>query len=159
LPDARELVAMYEDRRYHESAYFRDARQGYRRQAPEVRIYRRAYYFTKPALARLLETSGFRIKRWRDDRAYLGRWLSEPAPRYLVAGGVDRVHDTYRTPHRAIIVQGIVAIGLVAVLRSFPSILDYTTFAIVLATMADTAALYALRSREPAMARPYRAWG
>ncbi len=37
--------------------------------------------------------------------------------------------------------------------------LDYTTFAIVLATMADTTALYALRRRQPARPRPYRAWG
>ena len=44
-------------------------------------------------------------------------------------------------------------------LQSFPSVLDYTTFAIVLATMADTTALYALRRRQPGRPRPYRAWG
>ena len=44
-------------------------------------------------------------------------------------------------------------------LRRFPSVLDYTTFAIVLATMADTSALYALRRRRPHAPRPYRAWG
>ena len=44
-------------------------------------------------------------------------------------------------------------------LERFPSVLDYTTFAIVLATMADTTALYALRRRQPQRARPYRAWG
>ena len=37
--------------------------------------------------------------------------------------------------------------------------LDYTTFAIVLATIADTTALYALRRRQPRRRRPYRAWG
>ncbi len=37
--------------------------------------------------------------------------------------------------------------------------LDYTTFAIVVATMADTTALYALRRRQPDRPRPYRAWG
>jgi basic amino acid/polyamine antiporter, APA family len=73
--------------------------------------------------------------------------------------GVERVHPTYRTPHRAIVVQGAIAVGLVALLRSFPSVLDYTTFAIVLATIADTAALYTLRRRRPAAPRPYRAWG
>jgi APA family basic amino acid/polyamine antiporter len=45
------------------------------------------------------------------------------------------------------------------VLRSFPSVLDFTTFAIVLATIADTLALYTLRRRHPNLARPYRAWG
>ena len=33
------------------------------------------------------------------------------------------------------------------------------TFAIVLATIADTVALYVLRHRQPRRPRPYRAWG
>ena len=45
--------------------------------------------------------------------------------------------------------QAATAIALIVLLRRFPSVLDYTTFAIVLATMADTAALYALRRRHP----------
>jgi APA family basic amino acid/polyamine antiporter len=73
--------------------------------------------------------------------------------------GVDRVHARNRTPHVAIIAQALAAIALILVLRSFPSVLDYTTFAIVLATMADTTALYALRRRQPNRPRPYRAWG
>ncbi|GIW43932.1 MAG: amino acid permease [Candidatus Binatia bacterium] len=73
--------------------------------------------------------------------------------------GVERVHDHYRTPHGAIVAQAVTAIGLVLLLQGFPRILDYTTFAIVLATMADTAALYTLRWRAPQRPRPYRAWG
>jgi APA family basic amino acid/polyamine antiporter len=73
--------------------------------------------------------------------------------------GTDRVHDVYRTPHVAIVLQGAAAIVLLLVLRSFKNILDFTTFGIVLATMADTAALYALRRRQPDRLRPYRAWG
>jgi APA family basic amino acid/polyamine antiporter len=73
--------------------------------------------------------------------------------------GVHRVHEVYRTPHIAIGVQALTAIALIVVLQSFPSVLDYTTFAIVLATMADTTALYALRRRQPGRPRPYRAWG
>jgi APA family basic amino acid/polyamine antiporter len=38
-------------------------------------------------------------------------------------------------------------------------VLDYTTFAIVLATIADTGALYVLRYRDPNRERPYRAAG
>ena len=45
---------------------------------------------------------------------------------------------------------------LVLVLDKFPNALDYTTFAIVLATIADTSALYVLRAR-PDAPRPYRA--
>jgi APA family basic amino acid/polyamine antiporter len=73
--------------------------------------------------------------------------------------GVDRVHNVHHTPHIAIVAQGITAAALILLLRRFPSALDYTTFAIVLATMADTSALYALRRRQPLRCRPYRAWG
>lgn len=73
--------------------------------------------------------------------------------------GVDRVHPRFGTPHVALLVQAAVALSLLIVLQSFPSVLDYTTFAIVLATMADTTALYALRRRQPARHRPYHAWG
>jgi basic amino acid/polyamine antiporter, APA family len=73
--------------------------------------------------------------------------------------GVDAVHTLYQTPHVAIWVQGGVACALLLVLRRFPSVLDFTTFAIVLATIADTLALYTLRRKRPDRARPYRAWG
>jgi APA family basic amino acid/polyamine antiporter len=73
--------------------------------------------------------------------------------------GVDRVHPAYTTPHVAIVVQALAAIALVLTLERFPNVLDYTTFAIVLATIADTTALYALRRRKPHRRRPYRAWG
>jgi len=77
----------------------------------------------------------------------------------LFFGGVERVHFVHHTPHVAILVQALTAIALVVLLQRFPSVLDYTTFAIVLATMADTTALYALRFRRPDMPRAYRAWG
>ncbi|MBI3767359.1 MAG: amino acid permease [Deltaproteobacteria bacterium] len=77
----------------------------------------------------------------------------------LFLRGTERVHPRYRTPHRAILVQAVIAVGLILILRTYPSILDYTTFAIVLATMADTAALYTLRRTRPHALRPYRAWG
>ncbi|MEW6268730.1 MAG: APC family permease [Thermodesulfobacteriota bacterium] len=77
----------------------------------------------------------------------------------LFFAGSERVHDRFRTPHVAIVVQAATAIALVLVLQRFPRVLDYTTFAIVLATIADTSALYALRWRRPEMPRSYRAWG
>lgn len=77
----------------------------------------------------------------------------------LFARSVQSVHSRYGTPHIAIWVQAVSAVALIVVLKRFPSVLDYTTFAIVLATMADTAALYALRRRQPHRLRPYRAWG
>ncbi len=77
----------------------------------------------------------------------------------LLGRGMDRVHDGYATPTAAIALQALVAIALVLVLETFPSALDYTTFAILLATVADVGALYALRRKLPDRPRPYRAWG
>lgn len=73
--------------------------------------------------------------------------------------GVDGVHAVRRTPAAAIAVLAVASIALVLMLQNFLGILNSTTFAIVLATIADTLALYALRIREPDRARPYRAWG
>lgn len=72
---------------------------------------------------------------------------------------VGTVHAAFRTPHVALFAQAVTAVVLIGLLRRFPSVLDYTTFAIVLATMADTTALYALRRRQPDRRRPYHAWG
>ncbi len=77
----------------------------------------------------------------------------------LFVGRADRVHSAFRTPSTAIVIQGAVAVGLLLILRSFPAALNFTVFAIVLATLADVLALYRLRIREPDRPRPYRAWG
>ncbi len=74
-------------------------------------------------------------------------------------GGAGRVHATHRTPDIAIWVQALTAIALIAFLESFPKALDFTVFAILLATSADIVALFALRRRRPQLERPYRAWG
>ena len=72
---------------------------------------------------------------------------------------MDRIHEGFQTPSGAIGVQALVSIALVVFLESFPRALDFTVFGIVLATSADTIALFALRLRDPDRARPYRAWG
>ena len=73
--------------------------------------------------------------------------------------GVDRVSDSFATPGRAIIVQGAVAVVLLLFFPTFASAVDFTIFAILLATMGDVAALYRLRRTQPDRPRPYRAWG
>jgi APA family basic amino acid/polyamine antiporter len=77
----------------------------------------------------------------------------------LFVPGVEAVHERYATPAIALWLQAAVAIAIVALLQSYPGALDFTTFAILLATSADVLALYALRTRQPQIARPYRAWG
>lgn len=65
-----------------------------------------------------------------------------------------------KTPWVAVIVQSVTASALVLIFRgNLRKVLEYTTFAIVLATIADTGALYVLRFRDPQRARPYRAAG
>ncbi len=77
----------------------------------------------------------------------------------LFFGGVDRVSARRKTPVVALVAQCLIVIFLLVVLRSFPSALDFTTFAILLATMADIIALFRLRWSQPDRPRPYRAWG
>ncbi len=77
----------------------------------------------------------------------------------LFPAGVDRAHARFGTPHRAIVVQALVAAALIAFLETFTRVLNATTFAIVLASMADVLALFALRRRQPGRRRPYHALG
>jgi APA family basic amino acid/polyamine antiporter len=77
----------------------------------------------------------------------------------LFPGGVDRAHPRFATPHRAIVLQAILSAALIGFLTTFQRVLDSTTFAILLASMADVLALFALRWRQPARPRPYRALG
>jgi APA family basic amino acid/polyamine antiporter len=77
----------------------------------------------------------------------------------LFPGGVDRAHPRFATPHRAIVLQAILAAALIAFLTTFQRVLDSTTFAILLASIADVLALFALRRRFPSRPRPYRALG
>ncbi|MBY0400577.1 APC family permease, partial [Myxococcota bacterium] len=88
-------------------------------------------------------------------------------PRIVYAMALDehffaratRVHTTYLTPSVAIAVQAGVATGLIFLLETFPKALDFTVFAILLATVADTVALFRLRRLRPDQPRPYRAFG
>jgi basic amino acid/polyamine antiporter, APA family len=88
-------------------------------------------------------------------------------PRIVYAMALDehffarasRVHDSYLTPSIAIAVQAGVAIALIVFLESFPKALDFTVFGILLASAADTVALFLLRRRQPERPRPYRAFG
>jgi len=73
--------------------------------------------------------------------------------------GVERAHARFGTPGVAIALQAVMASVILLALESFERALNATTFAILLATMADVAALYRLRSTQPDRIRPYRAWG
>lgn len=53
------------------------------------------------------------------------------------------------TPMPAFIAQGVAAVSIVLLLRNFPSALDFTTFATVLATTADVVAVFVMRKKMP----------
>lgn len=93
-------------------------------------------------------------------------------PRIIYAMALDQLffrsvaitHSHYNTPHIAIIVQAIAAMVLLWFTEyyrdsPFISALSYTTFAIVLATIADILALYMLRWRLPHYPRAYKSMG
>src|SRR3990172_8965076 len=73
--------------------------------------------------------------------------------------GVDRAHAVFHTPGVAILVQAGIATAILLLLGSFEDALAYTTFAILLAAMADVAARFRLCRTRPRRPRPYRAWG
>lgn len=77
----------------------------------------------------------------------------------LLFAPIAKVHAGSGAPRVAIVLQAAVALAVVFGLRGFGKVLDYTTFAVILATIADTLALYMLRLRAPEKPRPYAAWG
>ncbi len=60
------------------------------------------HYFTRRSLEQLLDNQGFAVAHWASHRAYLGRWLNEPASPALFLGGVviDRIADVVGLPYR-----------------------------------------------------------
>jgi len=70
-----------------------------------------------------------------------------------------RLSKGSQTPWVAVVVQATTASVLLLVFDDLRQVLAYTTFGIVVATIADTTALYVLRRREPDRPRPYRALG
>jgi APA family basic amino acid/polyamine antiporter len=69
------------------------------------------------------------------------------------------VHPVFHTPHRAIVVQAIVAIVLLLVGGAFSELLNLTISAEWLFYMIAATTIFVFRRREPDLPRPYRTWG
>src|SRR5215211_3109974 len=69
-----------------------------------------------------------------------------------------RVHPRYRTPAAAIVAQATWSAVLVLSAKA-DALVNYTGFAVVLFSGIAGVALFVLRWRLPAEARPFRAWG
>jgi amino acid transporter len=63
------------------------------------------------------------------------------------------------TPARALLLQGVLAIGLIAALGSFIEAIIYTAAAVYLFYLATSLAVIVLRWKEPHVERPYRVTG
>ncbi len=69
------------------------------------------------------------------------------------------VHERFRTPSVAIVLQAVLAIALLLFAGSFQQLFSLTLFAEWLFYMLVTATVFIFRRREPDAPRPYRVWG
>ena len=69
-----------------------------------------------------------------------------------------RVHPKYDAPNFVLVVQGIWC-AILALSGTFIQLAGYVVFVSFLFYAMSCGAVMLLRRREPAMARPYRAWG
>lgn len=71
---------------------------------------------------------------------------------------VDRIQPTFRTPSGALLFQGCLA-GVLVLTGTFEEIYSLSIFSIWIFVALTALALIGLRKKEPALPRPYRAWG
>jgi basic amino acid/polyamine antiporter, APA family len=68
------------------------------------------------------------------------------------------IHPVYRTPSRALVIQGVVA-ALLTLTGTYSDLLTLTAFSSLLFNTLTVVGLFVLRRRQPDLPRPYRAWG
>lgn len=68
------------------------------------------------------------------------------------------VHPRFRTPHIALIAQGIWS-AIIALTGTYDQLFTYTMFGMVLSYVACVIALFVLRRNRPSLKRPYRCFG
>ena len=76
----------------------------------------------------------------------------------VFAARAAAVHPRYRTPSRALVIQGVVA-GLLTLTGTYSDLLTLTAFSSLLFNVLTVIGLFVLRRRRPDLPRPYRAWG
>jgi len=70
-----------------------------------------------------------------------------------------RVHPRFRTPSTAIIIQGLLAIAVLARGATFQQLFNLTLFSEWLFYFLGSTTIFIFRRREPSAPRPYRVWG
>jgi APA family basic amino acid/polyamine antiporter len=93
-----------------------------------------------------------------------GSFLTRPRVVYAMARDgqffsvLRRVHPRFRTPSTAILFHGALA-AILVLTGTFEQIYSLEIFALWIFIALTAVALIRLRKKEPALARPYRAWG
>jgi amino acid transporter len=75
---------------------------------------------------------------------------------YRIFRSLGEWHPSLRTPATALLVQGIIAAGLLIVLGSYVNAVLYTAAVVYSFYLASTLAVIVLRRKEPGVERPYR---
>ncbi|MBN2475155.1 MAG: amino acid permease [Pirellulales bacterium] len=78
---------------------------------------------------------------------------------HRVFQGLGRWDQRTGTPLRALLLQGVLAVGLIVLLGSFVTAILYTAAAVYLFYLATSLAVFVLRRKEPRVDRPYRVTG
>lgn len=76
----------------------------------------------------------------------------------LFLAAASRVHPRYRTPARALAIQGGVAAAL-TLTGTYSDLLTLTAFSSLLFNVLTVVGLFVLRRKRPGLPRPYRTWG
>jgi APA family basic amino acid/polyamine antiporter len=76
----------------------------------------------------------------------------------LFLPSAGRVHRRFRTPAAAIVAQGAWS-GVLVLSGTLSQLVTYTGFAVILFSAMAVGAVFVLRWRHPAEARPFKAWG
>jgi len=69
----------------------------------------------------------------------------------------SRLHPNYKTPHLALIFQGIWSV-ILTLSGTFSDLLTYTAFASLLFNSLTIVGLFVLRAKKPELERPYKVW-
>lgn len=70
----------------------------------------------------------------------------------------SKIHPRYRSPHIAVLWQGIWA-GILCLTGTYEQLYTYVVFILLLFYIATALGIFVLRSRRPDAERPYKVWG
>lgn len=81
----------------------------------------------------------------------------------MFISGLNKIHPKYRTPNRALIVQGawatVLLLGAAFAEHAYETIIDFFSFTSSVFNVSTFFAIWVLRRKYPDVPRPYRAWG